>query len=132
MLVRDFMTSVIITADATTPVLEAAKLMAVEDVGSLIVTTGDVLVGVVTQKDIIAAQLLSEELYHSLSLQDIMSSPVVTVSPDADLGQVITLMHQTGKRHIPVTDDDTIIGIVTSTDILRVLATMKLIADGAP
>jgi CBS domain-containing protein len=132
MLVRDFMTSVIITADATTPVLEAAKLMAVEDVGSLIVTTGDVLVGVVTQKDIIAAQLLSEELYHSLSLQDIMSSPVVTVSPDADLGQVITLMHQTGKRHIPVIDDDTIIGIVTSTDILRVLATMKLIADGAP
>jgi CBS domain-containing protein len=132
MFVRDFMTSVIITADATTPVLEAAKLMAVEDVGSLIVTTGDVLVGVVTQKDIIAAQLLSEELYHSLSLQDIMSSPVVTVSPDADLGQVITLMHQTGKRHIPVIDDDTIIGIVTSTDILRVLATMKLIADGAP
>ena len=131
MLVRDFMTSVIVTADATTPVLEAAKLMAVEDVGSLIVTTGDVLVGVVTQKDIIAAQLLSEELYHSLSLQDIMSSPVVTVSPDADLGQVITLMHQTGKRHIPVIDDDTIIGIVTSTDILRVLATMKLIADGA-
>lgn len=130
-MVRDFMTSVIVTADATTPVLEAAKLMAVEDVGSLIVTTGDVLVGVVTQKDIIAAQLLSEELYHSLSLQDIMSSPVVTVSPDADLGQVITLMHQTGKRHIPVIDDDTIIGIVTSTDILRVLATMKLIADGA-
>ncbi|RDE15875.1 MAG: CBS domain-containing protein [Candidatus Thorarchaeota archaeon] len=132
MLVRDFMTSLIVTADATTPVLQAAKLMAVEDVGSLIVTTGDVLVGLVTQKDIIAAQLLSEELYHSLSLQDIMSSPVVTVSPDADLGQVITLMHQTGKRHIPVIDDDTIIGIVTSTDILRVLATMKLIADGAP
>ena len=131
-MVRDFMTSLIVTADATTPVLQAAKLMAVEDVGSLIVTTGDVLVGLVTQKDIIAAQLLSEELYHSLSLQDIMSSPVVTVSPDADLGQVITLMHQTGKRHIPVIDDDTIIGIVTSTDILRVLATMKLIADGAP
>ncbi len=130
-MVRDFMTSVIVTADATTPVLEAAKLMAVEDVGSLIVTTGDVLVGLVTQKDIIAAQLLSEELYHSLSLQDIMSSPVVTVSPEAELGQVITLMHQTGKRHIPVIDDDTIIGIVTSTDILRVLATMKLIADGA-
>jgi CBS domain-containing protein len=132
MLVRQFMTSLIVTADAATPVVEAAKIMAVEDVGSVIVTKNDILAGLVTQKDIIAAQLMSEGVYHRLTLEDIMSSPVVTINPDADLGQTIALMHQTGKRHLPVIEDDDIIGIVTSTDVLRVLATMKLIADSAP
>ncbi|RDE16850.1 MAG: CBS domain-containing protein [Candidatus Thorarchaeota archaeon] len=132
MRVKEFMTSVIVTADAATPVVEAAKIMAVEDVGSVIVTKNDVLVGLVTQKDIIAAQLMSEGVYHRLTLEDIMSSPVVTISPDADLGQAIALMHQTGKRHIPVIEGDDIIGIVTSTDVLRVVATLKLFAKGVP
>ena len=60
MRVREFMTSVIVTADVATPVIEAAKIMAVEDVGSVIVTKNEILAGLVTQKDIIAAQLLSE------------------------------------------------------------------------
>jgi CBS domain-containing protein len=132
MRVREFMTSLIVTADVATPVVEAAKIMAVEDVGSVIVTKNEVLVGLVTQKDIIAAQLLSEGVYHRLTLEDIMSSPVVTISPDADLVQAIALMHQSGKRHIPVIEGDDIIGIVTSTDVLRVIATNKLVGRGSP
>ena len=61
---------------------------------------------------------------------DIMTTPVVTVGPDADLGQVIGLMNKTGKRRVPVIEGDDIIGMVTASDIIRVLATMKLIADG--
>lgn len=132
MRVREFMTPGIVTADVTTPVTEAAKIMAVEDVGSVIVTKNDILAGLVTQKDIIAAQLLSEGVYHRLTLEDIMSSPVVTIDPDADLTQAIALMHQSGKRHIPVIEGNDIIGIVTSTDVLRVIATMKLVGKGSP
>jgi CBS domain-containing protein len=105
--------------------------MAAEDVGSLLVTKADVLAGMVTRREVIGAQLLSEESYQSLSVSDIMTTPVVTIGPDADLGQAITLMNQTGKRHIPVIEGNDIIGLVAATDILRVLATMKLIADGA-
>ena len=130
--VRDFMTSLIITADADTLVLDAAKLMAAEDVGSLLVTKADVLAGMVTRREVIGAQLLSEESYQSLCVSDIMTTPVVTIGPEADLGQAIALMNQTGKRHIPVIEGNDIIGLVAATDIIRVLATMKLIADGAP
>jgi CBS domain-containing protein len=130
--VRDFMTSLILTAEIDTPVIEAARIMAAEDVGSLIVTNADVLAGMVTRKEVIAAQLLSEELYHSLTLEDIMMSPVVTIAPEADLGQVIALMNQAERRHIPVIEGNDIIGVVTATDVIRVLATMKMIADGAP
>ena len=59
-----------------------------------------------------------------------MSSPVVTIKPDADLAQAVALMHQTGKRHIPVIEGNDIIGIVTSTDVLRVIASKKLIGKG--
>ena len=125
------MTSLIITADADTPIADAAKLMAAEDVGSLLVTKADVLAGMVTRREVIGAQLLSKESYQSLCVSDIMTTPVVTIGPEADLGQAITLMNQTGKRHIPVIEGNDIIGLVAATDILRVLATMKLIADGA-
>lgn len=130
--VRDFMTPMIITADADTLVKEAAKLMAAEDIGSLIVTKADVLAGMVTRREVIGAQLLSEESYQALTVEDIMTTPVVTIGPEADLGQVIAVMNQTGKRRIPVIEGNDIIGVVTSTDIIRVLATWKLIADGVP
>jgi len=130
--VRDFMTSLILTAEVDTPVIDAARLMAAEDVGSLIVTNADVLAGLVTRKEIIAAQLLSEESYHSLTIEDIMTTPVVTIGPEADLGQIVALMNQAERRHIPVIEGNDIIGVVTATDVIRVLATMKMIADGAP
>ena len=124
------MTSMVVTAEIDTPVSEAAKLMALDDVGSLIVTKSEVLAGLVTRREIIGARLFSEEAYKSLVVGDIMTTPVVTVGPDADLGQVISLMDQTGKRRVPVIEGDDIIGIVSASDVIRVLATMKLIVDG--
>jgi CBS domain-containing protein len=70
-------------------------------------------------------------VYHNLKLEDIMETPVITINPDSDLGQVVGLMDQTGCKHIPVIDGNDIIGIVTATDVIGVLATMKLIAQGA-
>lgn len=130
-LVRDFMTSVIITAEVHALVIDAAKLMAVENVGSLIVTKDEVLAGMVTRKDIIAAQLLSDDVFHTLTLEDIMETPVVTVSPDAEIGQVIAIMNQTGRTYIPVIEQHDITGVVSSSDVIRALATLKLIATGA-
>ncbi len=129
MLVSDFMTKMIITAEASTLVTDAARVMAAEDIGCLVVTKGDVLAGIVAQRDLIAAHLLSEEVYHTMVLADIMTTPVVTISPEADLGQLVALMHQSGRRHIPVVVGDAITGIITATDVIRVLATMKMIAD---
>jgi CBS domain-containing protein len=125
------MTSLIVTSEAETPVKEAAKLMAAEDIGSLIVTKGDLLAGMVTRKEIIGARLLSDDAYFSLTVEDVMTSPVITISPDADLGQTIAVMNQAGVKCLPVIEGDSIIGVVSSSDVIRVLATMKHLADGA-
>ena len=129
--VKDFMTSLVITTAIDTPVIDAAKLMAIDDVGSLIVTKSDVLAGIVTRRETIGARLFSDESYRSLVIGDIMTSPVVTIGPEAELGQAIGLMNQTGKRRIPVIEGNDIIGMISATDIIRVLATMKFIADGS-
>ncbi len=131
MLVKDFMTSIIITAEVDVTVIEAAKLMAVESVGSLIVTRDDELAGMVTRRDIIAAQLLSDESYHAMTLEDIMETPVVTISPTAELGQAISLMNQTERHHIPVIEGNEITGVISASDVIRALATLKLLATGA-
>ncbi|MHA1741643.1 MAG: CBS domain-containing protein [Candidatus Thorarchaeota archaeon] len=131
MRVKDFMTTILVTADVDTPVVEAARLMAAEEVGSLIVTRGDEMVGIVTQRDIIEAQLMSSEFYEKLTVGDIMATQVVSISPDADLWQAIALMDQTGKKHIPVVSGNETIGVISATDLIRVLATMKIIAEGA-
>jgi len=128
MLVRDFMTEIIVTAEEDVSVEDAARLMAAESIGSLIITNDDILSGMITRQDVVSAQLLSEETYRSLIVGDIMHSPVVSVSPDSDIGQVISLMNSTGKHHLPVIDGDEIIGIVAASDIIRVLATFKLVA----
>jgi CBS domain-containing protein len=130
--VRDFMTFLIVTSEADTPVKEAAKLMAAEDIGSLIVTRGDVLAGMITRKEIIGARLLSDDAYSSLTVEDVMTSPVITISPDADLGQTIAVMDQAGVKCLPVIEGDAIIGVVSTSDVIRVLATMKHLADSAP
>ena len=124
------MTSIIITADASMPIADAARLMAADDIGSLVVTRGEVLVGLVTRKEIISARLFSEESYSSLTLKDIMLTPVITIGPDADIGQIVSLMNNSGRRYIPVIEGEEIIGICSSTDVIRVLATVKLIANG--
>jgi len=123
------MTSLVVTTEIDTLVSEAAKIMALNDIGSLIITKSDILAGLVTRKEIVGAHLFSEEAYESLVVEDIMTTPVVTVGPDADLGQVIGLMNKTSKRRIPVIEGNDIIGMVTASDVLGVLATMKLIAD---
>jgi CBS domain-containing protein len=122
----------IVTSEAETPVKEAAKLMAAEDIGSLLVTKGDLLAGMVTRKEIIGARLLSDDAYFSLTVEDVMTSPVITISPDADLGQTIAVMNQAGVKCLPVIEGDSIIGVVSTSDVIRVLATMKHLADGAP
>jgi CBS domain-containing protein len=123
------MTSLVVTTEIDTLVSEAAKIMALNDIGSLIITKSDILAGLVTRKEIVGAHLFSEEAYESLVVEDIMTTPVVTVGPYADLGQVIGLMNKTSKRRIPVIEGNDIIGMVTASDVLGVLATMKLIAD---
>ena len=92
-----------------------ADLMIVEEVGSVAVIDDDRLVGIVTDRDIVSAV--------AATLVDGIVSEVMTVGPDTIDGDMsvqdaIYWLNATGYRHLPVTEDDRLVGIVSIKDLL--------------
>ena len=117
--IRDVMTPNPATVEASTNVLEAAKVMAGEDVGPLPVTDGGRLVGIVTDRDIVVRVLAEGRDPQSTTVADIASSELVTVTPEDDLDQALRKMASSQVRRLPVVEGDRIIGIVAQADVAR-------------
>jgi CBS domain-containing protein len=117
--IRDVMTSNPTTVERSTSVLEAAKVMAGEDVGPLPVTDGGRLTGIVTDRDIVTRVLAEERDPQSTTVGDICSSDLVTVTPEDDLDQALRKMASAQVRRLPVVEGDRIIGIVAQADVAR-------------
>jgi CBS domain-containing protein len=117
--IRDVMTSNPTTVERSTNVLEAAKVMAGEDVGPLPVTDGGRLVGIITDRDIVTRVLAEERDPQSTTVGDICSSDLVTVTPEDDLDQALRTMASAQVRRLPVVEGDRIVGIVAQADVAR-------------
>jgi CBS domain-containing protein len=117
--IRDVMTTNPTTIERSTNVLEAAKVMAGEDVGPLPVTDGGRLVGIVTDRDIVTRVLADERDPQSTTVGDICSSDLVTVTPEDDFDQALRKMASAQVRRLPVVEGDRIIGIVAQADVAR-------------
>jgi CBS domain-containing protein len=105
--------------DADQPVLEAIKVMADKRIGALPVTREGKLVGVISERDYARKVVLLGRSSEDTPVAQIMSSPVVTVSPAEDVRQCMQIMTQRRIRHLPVLDDGRMIGVVSIGDLVR-------------
>lgn len=130
MKVRDVYTRNVISVTPNTTMPEARKLMEGNDIRRLPVMVGGELVGIVTLLDVMraapspATSLSVWEINYLLdkiTVAELMTSPVLTVTPDTDLHDVARLMlgHKIGG--LPVVEDGQVVGIITESDIFRVL-----------
>lgn len=117
--VRDIMTENPVSVRPDSQVVEAARLMASEDVGSLPVVDGDRLVGVVTDRDITVRVVAEGRDAGATTVGEIASSDPVTVKPDADLDEALREMARNQVRRIPVVEGDRLVGIVAQADVAR-------------
>lgn len=117
--VRDIMTENPVSVRPDSQVVEAARLMASEDVGSLPVVDGDRLVGVVTDRDITVRVVAEGRDAGATTVGDIASSDPVTVEPDSDLDEALREMARNQVRRIPVVEGDRLVGIVAQADVAR-------------
>lgn len=118
--VKDLMTSTVETTTTDAPVDQVASRLRDDDLGALVVTEDDDVVGIVTMTDLIG--LLADGLDASdHTVADVMSSPVQTVSPVDTVHDAVRLMHDEGYRKLPVVDGTTLVGIITDADITRYL-----------
>ena len=116
--VRDIMTRPVITADADLDILGAAKKMGSANVGCLIIVSGDKPTGILTERDLVKKVVALGIDPRTLKVADIMSSPVVTIEPDASLREAAALMLRSGVKRLPVIFKGKLVGIITDTDLV--------------
>ncbi len=126
MRVGDIMLRVGNVVDAGISVREAAILMDRLDVGYLLVKSDDKLVGIFTERDAVR-RVLATGLDHSRTkVKDVMSFPVIGVSPDTSVEDAVVLMATHGFRRLPVVSKEgKLEGVVTITEAARALASMQ-------
>ena len=105
-----------IDADAT--VLDAALLMNQFRIGSLVVTKGDAVIGIFTERDILGRVVAQEAHPRNLRVGDVMTSPVAVCTPTTPLAECRTIMREKRIRHLPVVENDRLIGMLSIGDIL--------------
>jgi CBS domain-containing protein len=109
------------SVDADEPVLGAIQMMADRHVGALPVTRDGELVGVISERDYARKVILLSRSSAETPVWQIMSSPVVTVTPDEDVRQCMQLMTDKRIRHLPVVQDGRMVGMISIGDLVRVV-----------
>jgi len=118
--IRDVMVQEVVKGNMNLNVMEAAKLMRKHDVDSIVVLNNGKPLGIVTEGDIIN-ELVSKDIKPStVKLKDIMTTPLITASPDNLLSDIAKKMVTERIRKIPVIDGGELVGIVAYVDIMSV------------
>ena len=119
--VRDIMNNSVISADVTTTVSDAAKIMEDAKVGAIVVTENSTPIGIVTDRDF-AIKVVAHSYHPTTPIRVIMSSPLFSIGPDESVRMIADLMYTRGIRKLPVIDNDKVIGIITATDLVKQFA----------
>ena len=119
MQLAEIMQKKVITIRPEATVQEAGKEMANHTVNSLVVINGSgKLVGILTNSDIIRNVVASGESSKKVLVSDIMTKDVIIASPEATLEEAANVMVKYKIKHLPVVHEDSVVGIVTTTDLI--------------
>jgi signal-transduction protein with cAMP-binding, CBS, and nucleotidyltransferase domain len=118
--VVDAMTRTPIKVGPNETLLNCAQKMMVGDVGSLIIEENGVLLGILTEKDIVNKVVSKNLDIETTPVKKVMSTTMIKISPDLDLYDAIYFMSREGVRRLPVTDGDKLIGLLTYKDVLKI------------
>jgi len=125
---RDIMSRSLVTVTADTPLSEARACLATGHVHHLPVVDGDRLVGIVSATDFVHAaptwlrpgeRPRRDAVDRALTVADVMQRDPITVGPEATLGEVMDQLADGGFHSLPVVQGGKLIGMITTTDIVR-------------
>ena len=118
-LVRDLMSKNMKTVRPDSKLREVIEKMVKFHIGSIMVVQGDKPIGIITERDALKCLIESRFDLEVTEAKDIMSGPLVTISEDEDIEQASKLMIQNNIKKLPVIMEGKLVGIVTSSDIVR-------------
>ncbi len=118
--VCDAMTEQPITISPNTTLQQCAKIMKEEHVGSLIIKENSKVMGILTEQDIVRKSVINNDLPSNKKVKDILETNVISINPERDIFEALTMMRDYNIRHLPVIDEDKLIGFITLKDILKI------------
>jgi CBS domain-containing protein len=108
-----------ISPEAT--VYEALQLMADKNVGALVVLEGGKLAGIISERDYARKVILHQKSSMQIPVSEIMTRTVFFVSPDASIEECMALMTNQRVRHLPVLEDDRLVGVISIGDVVKAI-----------
>jgi len=108
-----------INPDAT--VFDAITTMAEKEVGALLVMRASRPVGIISERDYTRNVILKDKSSKQTRVEEIMTAELVTVSSDEHIDECVSLMSQHHIRHLPVVDDDQIVGVLSLRDLFAAI-----------
>jgi CBS domain-containing protein len=99
-------------------VLEAASLMNANRIGCVVVTRGEKVVGIFTERDILTRVVAARRDPAMVQVTEVMSSPVACCTPDTSLDECVSTFTTKRHRHLPVVENGRLVGIISSGDIM--------------
>jgi CBS domain-containing protein len=112
--------SEVLTIDAEATVFEAIKRMVEANVGALLVTAGGRVAGIVTERDYLRRVTLEGRTEEETLVREIMTSPLVYVTPDTSVDECMAVMTERRIRHLPVfADGRDLVGVVSIGDLVK-------------
>ena len=103
----------------TATVFEAVQQMAEHNIGSLLVMEGDLLVGIISERDYARKIVLHGKNSRSTPVSEILTPVVHRISSRATIGECMMLMTDKRIRHLPVVDDGTVVGVISIGDLVN-------------
>jgi CBS domain-containing protein len=109
----------VLSVDADASVLEAAQQMIEANVGAMLVSVRGRITGIVTERDYLRRVTLEGRTDRDTAVREIMSSPLIVVSPDTTIEDCMALMTEQRIRHLPVAEHGHIVGVVSIGDVVK-------------
>lgn len=117
MKVKEIMTTIPIKISVDSTISDAAKIMAMKNIGSLFIEENGKMIGIITEGDILKKVVAKGKDPKNIAVRDIMSGPLIIIDPEKSIEDANELMTKNKIRRLPVESNGDIVGMVTIRDI---------------